>query len=114
MEHTYFTNITPTCGYCGVAIMESMYYVVDNKCYHNDCPKYPKVILTPEQDKHIRQIQDDFSTAVRLKYTEGVKEHGGNIWDLPNLIDEAMKEVIDLYVYLHTLRGQLHGGKTQK
>ncbi len=66
-------------------------------------------MMTPQQTAHLVNIQNSFIEAVRDKYRKGVEEHGGNLWEKTNLIDEAMNECIDLYVYLYTLREQLKG-----
>lgn len=63
--------------------------------------------MTKKQEQHLARIKKSFLKEVNLKYRKGQKEHGGNLIDNPNLIDEVMNEAIDLYVYLHTLREQL-------
>jgi hypothetical protein len=65
--------------------------------------------MTLEQELHLRTIKEQFAADVDAKYRAGVREHGGNLWEMPTveLIDEAMKEAVDQYVYLATLRGQL-------
>ncbi len=55
---------------------------------------------------HLRQIQRQVMTDLRRKYLKGQKEHGGNLWQKPGLLDEAINEALDLVVYLYTLRGQ--------
>lgn len=65
--------------------------------------------MTHEQELHLRIIKDQFSQDVDAKYRGGVREHGGNLWEKSplELTEEAMKEAVDQYVYLATLRGQL-------
>jgi len=58
-------------------------------------------------EHHLQAILSSFEKEVVLKYRTGVKEHGGHLWEKSGMIDEAMNEVIDLYVYLHTLREQV-------
>lgn len=58
--------------------------------------------MTPE--KHRELIIDEISKLVRNKYNRGVAEHGGGLWKLDNLRDEAIEEAIDLLVYLITDR----------
>ncbi|MGH9450213.1 MAG: hypothetical protein ACRD1C_12535 [Terriglobales bacterium] len=70
--------------------------------------------MTREQAKHIQQIQRDFNLEVSPKYARGADSHGGNLWSLTplELVDEAMAEALDQYVYLHTLREALRGRAT--
>ena len=65
--------------------------------------------LTHEQDTHLKRAVVAFEQAAIDKYTKGVKEHGGNLWDNVDLklIDEAMKECIDQWFYLFTLKEKL-------
>ncbi len=98
------------CTICGNAIYATEWRTRDGVGYkHMKC--VPQDALTEAQRQHLNSIKNSFTAAVESKYTEGVKEHGGNLWEKSNLLDEAMKEVIDLYVYLHTLRQQLHDTK---
>ena len=50
---------------------------------------------------------DEFAHDFRAKYEAGQAEHGGRLWTKPGLLDEAIKEVIDLACYLYTLKRQL-------
>ena len=60
--------------------------------------------MDKEQKRHLSRIKESFSEIVEAKYEKGAREHGGHLWDNPCLLDEAIDEVIDLYVYLITLR----------
>lgn len=61
--------------------------------------------MSPEQIAHVETLQRAFCRMVDNKYSQGVKEHGGNIWDLSEteLLKEAIMENIDQFVYLMTL-----------
>lgn len=68
--------------------------------------------MTEEQQAHVDRIKSDFRGKVQAKYANGVKEHGGNLWerDALYLVEQAMDEAMDQYVYLHTLRERLLKG----
>jgi hypothetical protein len=61
-------------------------------------------VMTPAQEEHLREVKEQFALAVDLKYRKGEEEHGGNLWENKHLLDEAINEAIDLFVYLITLR----------
>lgn len=66
--------------------------------------------MTEDQQNHIDSIVEDFAIKATAKYEAGAKEHGpGAIWDLSSLklIDSALEEAIDQYVYLYTLKEKL-------
>jgi hypothetical protein len=65
--------------------------------------------MTEKQQEHLRQIEMDFASEVHAKYEEGVKHHGGNLWEksLSYHVQEAIKETIDQYVYLHGVREKI-------
>lgn len=65
--------------------------------------------MTPEQTKHVQDIAEAFRVAVSAKYEHGVKEHGGNLWErsIEYLLDQAIDENIDQFVYLMTLKQKL-------
>ena len=62
--------------------------------------------MTQEQELHLRRMQEFFHTAISQKYKVGAKEHGGSMWEYSDLklLDEAMKECLDQWAYLFTLR----------
>lgn len=64
--------------------------------------------MTDEQRQHLRDLQAEIISLVEAKYVNGAKEHGGNIWDNPDLIAEAINETTDLMVYLLTVKNKLN------
>lgn len=69
--------------------------------------------MTPKQEAHLEFLKRAFSSLVDPKYRKGVKEHGGNLWQMGNekLLDCAIEEAIDQVVYLLTLKTQLYDYK---
>ena len=57
--------------------------------------------MTPEQERHLQMIKDEFVKRVDAKYRAGQKEHGGDLWNKDSLA-EALPEAIDLFVYIIT------------
>jgi len=64
--------------------------------------------VTAEQHAHLDRLIAAFGAECREKYERGQPEHGGNLWDRTDLLDQAIAEAIDLVVYLFTLREQRH------
>lgn len=62
--------------------------------------------MTPEQDAHLERVVADVSADIRAKYEAGQADHGGNLWEKPGMLEAAISEVLDLCVYLYTLREQ--------
>jgi len=62
--------------------------------------------MTEQQIKHLTEIKNRFSELVSSKYKKGAEEHGGFLPDKPGLIDMAIEEAVDQFVYLHTLKDQ--------
>jgi hypothetical protein len=71
------------------------------------CDPVPKPEPTIEQRKHSIGLAHIFSEQMIIKYKKGQEEHGGNLWEKPNLLDNAIDEVVDLAIYLLTLRDQV-------
>lgn len=63
--------------------------------------------MTSDQQAHLQRILSEFTKDASEKYISGQKEHGGNLWEKPGMLDNAIQEVLDLAVYLYTLREQL-------
>lgn len=57
----------------------------------------------------LKKIKTKFVDLLDYKFREGDKEHNdeGDLSDHPALLDEAINEVVDLSVYLLTLKEQL-------
>jgi len=62
--------------------------------------------MSPEQEQHLSITIGKFIQAVVPKYRAGQKEHGGNLWDKPNL-PFLLEEVSDFVVYAYTFKTQL-------
>ena len=62
--------------------------------------------MTPGQEEHLLRVKNSFLKDVDKKYRLGQAEHKGNLWEEDGILDMALEEVIDLYVYLSTLKEQ--------
>ncbi len=74
--------------------------------YYPDIP-VRSVEMSPAQERHLARIIYRFTQDVSAKYRAGQAEHGGNLFDKPNL-QMLMEEVQDLVVYAYTLKDQIH------
>lgn len=63
--------------------------------------------METEQELHLQRIKDQFLKDVDAKYRKGQAEHGGNLWLKPGMLDMALDEIVDLYVYMVTLKEQI-------
>jgi hypothetical protein len=65
--------------------------------------------MTPDQEAHLKKIKEQFALQVDLKYRSGQKEHGDNLYEMASMkvLNEAINEAVDLFVYLTTLKQQL-------
>jgi len=63
--------------------------------------------MTEEHNRHLESIQEKVVLRMAKKYVNGVREHGGNLWEKEGLIDMAIDEAIDQLVYLYTLKDQI-------
>ena len=48
-----------------------------------------------------------FHAIAARKYKQGQAEHGGNLWEKPNLIEEMEAEVLDQWFFIQALRQKL-------
>lgn len=71
-------------------------------------PELPakRELMTEDQEAHLAQIINKFIRRVIAKYSAGQKEHGGNLFDKPNL-PMLLEEVLDQVVYGFTLEEQI-------
>ena len=63
--------------------------------------------MNAEHEAHLSRILTHLTADLRTKYEQGQREHGGNLWLKPGMLDQAIAEVLDLAVYLYTLKEQL-------
>jgi hypothetical protein len=63
--------------------------------------------MDKDHEDHLARIKTTVAELIDTKYRAGQKEHGGTLWLKPGLLDEAINEVIDLAVYLLTLKEQI-------
>jgi hypothetical protein len=69
--------------------------------------------MEPEQERHLQHIKDEFNELVDAKYRKGAQEHGGNLWEAPNIIGMAIEEALDQVTYLLTLKVQINNLERQ-
>jgi hypothetical protein len=64
--------------------------------------------MSEEQRLHSELIAKQLSEMLLAKYEKGAIEHKTNLWEhsADNLIDNAIEEVLDLAVFLLTLKGK--------
>lgn len=55
---------------------------------------------------HLESLQREAADLLERKYVAGQREHGGKLWRKPQ-IGHIVAEVLDLVVYVLTLRSQL-------
>lgn len=60
-------------------------------------------------EAHLARILTQFNADARAKYEGGQREHGGNLWEKPGLLEQALAEAIDQVIYLYTLKEQRDG-----
>ena len=65
--------------------------------------------MTVKQKAHVARIIKAFEFKMSHKYVQGAKTHGGNLWERDDLylLDAAIDETIDQFVYLMTLRDSI-------
>ena len=61
--------------------------------------------MTNSQEEHLQRLKDEFVKRVDAKYRAGAREHGGDLQEVGilTLLEYAMEEVEDMWVYLFTL-----------
>ena len=65
--------------------------------------------MTRRQEQHLVAVIHSVSRRIDRKYRAGAVEHSGDIRDLTpvQLVEEALNEVADLFVYLETVKVKL-------
>lgn len=66
--------------------------------------------MTPQQEKHLLEIQKQFLFDVEIKYKKGVEEYKSNLrtdYSPIELLDNIMEEAVDTYVYAFTAKQRL-------
>lgn len=81
----------------------SMHYNLGHMDYEVAAP------MTEAHMLHLGHLLGAFDSMFSEKYKQGVAEHGGGLWNLSalQLMDNAIKENLDQFAYLMTLRGQI-------
>lgn len=59
---------------------------------------------------HLARILGKLNADLAAKYEAGQREHGGNLWEKPGMLEQAIAEVLDLAVYLYTALEQRDNG----
>ena len=65
--------------------------------------------MTNEQEQHLQEVVKTAGELIEAKYRAGQEAHGGNLFDLSasELADESIMEIVDLLVYILTLKAKL-------
>lgn len=63
--------------------------------------------MNTQNKEYLGFLIKEASILIDKKFSAGVSEHGGNLWDKKDLIDMAIAEAIDQVVYLLTLKEQI-------
>lgn len=66
--------------------------------------------MTPEQEKHLQFLKDEFCKQLDEKYRKGQEEHGGDIWLKSGMLKNMTEEILDQWVYAKTLEFQMKEG----
>jgi hypothetical protein len=73
--------------------------------YYPQLPQLPKR-MSDKQERHLAGVISKITRAIDKKYRIGQAEHGGNLFDKPNM-PMLLEEVQDMVVYAYTLQEQL-------
>lgn len=57
--------------------------------------------MNKKHEQHLAMIKREVIKDLDIKYREGNKKHGGNLWE-KDCLAESMKEAIDQTVYIKT------------
>lgn len=77
--------------------------------HREDCPRKHGYAMEADHWAHLGRILEQFGREAGRKYVTGQREHGGRLWEKPQLLDQAILEAIDLVIYLYSLREQQRG-----
>jgi hypothetical protein len=66
--------------------------------------------LAPENRAHLDRLLTRIGNDLSQKYRNGQREHGGNLWEKPGMLECAIEEALDLLTYLYTLLEQRESG----
>jgi hypothetical protein len=58
--------------------------------------------MTPEREKHLHELKHLFIEKADSKYRRGAEEHQETLLKKDDLLEEALDEAIDLFIYLAT------------
>lgn len=78
----------------------------------NRTTKNPDTAMSAARKAHLQRVLKQFNAGARAKYENGQREHGGNLWQKPGMLEQAIDEAIDLVIYLLTLREQCSGARS--
>ena len=56
--------------------------------------------MTPEREQHLHDLKNRFLERVDVKYRKGAEEHNESLLKKTDLLEEALDEAIDLFVYI--------------
>lgn len=65
--------------------------------------------MDQQAEFHLARLRRQLDTQVDAKYRKGNAEHGGSLdnWDELDLVNAAIDEAIDQFVYLSTLKDRI-------
>lgn len=63
--------------------------------------------MTPDRERHLSAVLDSAHALIDQKFRAGQEAHGGNLWEKPGMLRNALEENADQVVYLFTLEGQM-------
>jgi hypothetical protein len=58
--------------------------------------------MTPEREQHLHDLKNLFLERSDAKYRKGAEEHNEILLTKTDLLEEALDEAIDLFIYLAT------------
>jgi len=55
--------------------------------------------MSPDQEAHLRRVKAHILRRIDAKYRAGQREHGGNLWKKPGVLEMLLDELVDACVY---------------